>query len=228
MTRQQFLRLSGLAGCGGILQGCEGLKELEKMPEGAGVQVVSGIIFLAKYKATARQLAEAHHKGAKIYVSQALKPVAERKLRTIRSTKAKVVSDAPPEKRAQVVKEIEQSEAEVVGGYYALASKAGGGRVPVGMNLDEKPVEALSANHEASRALMADVSRSDIVGRYIAIEVVSLGKPEELKNPSGLTVIPFDTKSMQVADNEAFIFGRSLRQGEKVKLDGITASYWDS
>ena len=96
------------------------------------------------------------------------------------------------------------------------------------MNLDEKPVEALSANHEASRALMADVSRSDIVGRYIAIEVVSLGKPEELKNPSGLTVIPFDTKSMQVADNEAFIFGRSLRQGEKVKLDGITASYWDS
>ena len=195
------------------------------MPEGAGVQIVSSAIFLAKYKASSRQLAEARQKGAKIYVSKALKPVAEKKLNTIKANKAKAVRDTPPEKRPQVIQQIEKEEEQVVGGYYALATRAGGGRVPAGMNLDTKPVEALPANHEASRALMADVNRSNLIDRYIALKVVSAGKPEELQNPAGLTVIPFDTNKMDVADTDAFVFGRSLKQGEKVKLDGITASY---
>lgn len=225
MKRNEFLKLSGLAGAGGLLQGCEGLSELEKMPEGAGVQLISGAVFLAKYRATPQQQQQARHKGAQIYISQGLKPAAEARMRTIKAPRN--VRDAPPEKPGQANKAVEHERLAVSASYESIARKAIGGRVPSSLRLDAAPVADVPPDPKISRELVAAARRQQSIDDKIAVRVASAGNPAERSNPGSVTVMTYDTRSLDLADANAFVLPSAPGVGEQLKLDGVRAVYRD-
>ncbi len=232
MDRKQFLKLSGLAGCGGAFAGCEGLSELEKKPEGAGIQVISGVVFLAKYKATGRQREEARRKGARIYAKQGLKPAAEAKIRAIQSSVGSGrrrpggggggsddnirLVDQPPEK-------IQKEKAAAAASYYAFVRKNVGG-VPGDLRLNNAPIVDVPPDPKVTRDLHAAVARRRTVEKQLAIRVTGSGHPAEVQNPGAVTVVKYDTRSQNAASN-AYVLKSAPRGGSSLKLDGATASY---
>ena len=172
MNRKQFLKLSGLAGAGGVLQGCQGLAELEKMPEGTGVQIVGSVVFLAKYRATATQQAQARQKGAQVYISKGLKPAAQAKLKAIKSPAT--ARDAPPEKRAADMKLVEAERTAVKASYYSEVRKRTGGRVPGSLKLDSGPVAEIPPDPKVTKDLLAASKRSRSMKNKIAVQKVGI------------------------------------------------------
>jgi hypothetical protein len=225
VNRKQFLKISGLTGAGGLLAGCEGLSQLEKMPEGAGVQIVSSVVFLAKYRATPQQQEQARKKGAQIYISQGLKPAAEAKLRAVKSAPA--VQDSPPEKKVQAAASIARERQAISASYEALASKAIGGRVPSSLRLDAAPVADVPPDPKISRDLLAAARRQQSIEDNIAVRVAASGNPAERNNPGSVTVMSYNTKTLDLADADAFVLKSSPRAGEQLKLDGVRAVYHD-
>jgi len=225
MTRQQFLRISGLSGMGGILASCEGLRELEKRPEGAGVQVISGAIFLAKYQATPRQVAQARQKGATVYVARALKPVTEEKLRALKArppAPARAAATPPPAPEAQ-----EKERQAVAASYYAIVRKAVGGEVPPGLRLAAAPVADIPPDPSMTRELLAAVNRRQLVEQSLAVRVSGSGMAVEQQNPGAVTVMNYDTRALDLADENAFVLRSAPKPGELLALGGTRAVYRD-
>jgi hypothetical protein len=78
-----------------------------------------------------------------------------------------------------------------------------------------------------SRDLLAAARRQQSIDDNIAVRVAASGNPAEQSNPGSVTVMTYNTRSLDLADADAFVLRSSPRDGEELKLDGVRAVYHD-
>ena len=215
MDRKEFLRLSGLAGCGGLVSGCESLDTLADMPEGAGIQIISAAAYLAKYRATQRQRSQAAERGARIYAAKALKPAAEKKIAAVRAEARKPKVKADPAKAA----ELEREEAVLVSTYHAELQRIGA-RSTAGLRIRGAAPTDIPPDPSVRTELNALGKRQ--IGPLLAMRVDGAGNPAETAGTR--TVVLYDTRR-QAAGSTAFVLAEPPRSGERIELDGARAEF---
>ncbi len=118
-------------------------------------------------------------------------------MRTIKQPRN--LRDAPPENPGQANKAVEQERLAVSVSYESIARKAIGGRVPSSLWLDAAQVADVPPDPKISRELVAAGRRQQSINDKIAVRVASAGNPAERGNPGSVTVMTYDTRSLDLA-----------------------------
>lgn len=202
-------------GTGSLFTGCAGL-DYSAQGEGTGVQILGGVIVLAKYHASAKQKAIAEQQ-ARAVVARAAKPAHDKRRAGVHADSAKKIeatrrdydtrisalSKTQPAAHGSVaadeVRRLQQEKEQTLARLQADADRS--------MN-DEEASQASAREH---------------LPHYIAVPV----PPQEIAAEQGAkaTIMVWDTRLQRLASENVLVLDRQISNGVDVKADGITARY---
>jgi hypothetical protein len=232
-----------------LMTGCQGL-DYSARGEGTGVQIIGGIVVLAKYHASQHQKEVAEQKARAAYVAAA-KPAYEKRRATVKSESGKRIaqterdyskriaqakSKAPtataPGKVA-AVSQIEQEKKQALEKLQAEAAaelasvdtayrSLGGGRDHSAGSADTTATASVPAASTRDReALIASASAH--LPAYIAVPVPAQGIGAEQGGKA--IVMLWDTRRQRLASDQVLVLDRRPAAGSDAKVDGMTARF---
>jgi molecular chaperone GrpE (heat shock protein) len=192
-----------------VITGCEGL-DYSAGAEGTGVQVVSALVVLAKYKANGRQKAAAEA-SARAISAAALKPVYEKRRAKVR----------------------EESQQKIAATEREYARKIDAARIappntaPPTLRLQQEKqaavakIQAEEVERIAVRPIPSIDELKSALPQFIAVPVPPQNVSEEQGGKG--TYMLYDTHRQQLATDDVYVLNREPRDRSTVKIDGLSA-----
>jgi hypothetical protein len=224
MNRRAAGRLIFQGGGVLMLAGCEGL-DLSAEGEGTGIQIVTALTILAKYRASQAQRAAAEQSARRAFVALAMKP-AMRKETAVQQRKAVARAETAPAVKPA---------GEATGAAPASANEAAFAAAW------KKTAETFQMSGEAAARQVAlpasrggfafaPISSQDILTvssaqapNYFAVSVPRQGTPGE--RGAGDVIMVWDARQRRLVSDLAYAVKQRPEAGQRVQIDGRAAVY---
>jgi hypothetical protein len=227
MNRRAAVRLLCQGGGTVLLAGCEGL-DLSAEGEGTGIQVVTALTILAKYRANQTQRAAAEQAARRAFVALAMKPAMQKESRELHRKIAAAPPATPAAPAPPVGGAISKVETKAVDeAAFAAAWKntadsyqkfGDPGRGEVAMPASKGGIAFAPLS---SRQILT--ASSAHAPNYLAVSVPRQGIPTE--SGAAEVVMLWDARRRQLAGDTAYAIKERPKEGRKVKIDGVAAVY---
>lgn len=223
MNRRALGRLLWQGGGGVFLAGCEGL-DLSAEGEGTGIQVVTALTILAKYRASQAQKAAADLAARRAFVALAMKPAMKRESRNLRLQVATPPPAAAPGAAAPPPAPApgRVDEATFAAAWKRTAEEYQKSGEAAGPDL-AMPVRGGSVAFAPLSSQSILTTSSAQAPNYLAVSVPPQGLPTE--SGAAEVVMLWNARRRQLAGDMVYAIKEQPREGRKVVIDGIPAVY---
>jgi hypothetical protein len=224
MNRRAAGRLILQGGGACLLAGCEGL-DLSAEGEGTGIQVITGLTILAKYRANQAQKMAAEQAGRRAFVALAMKPAMQKEAKTRQAKVAAKKENAPPPPVAAAPSKVESTsstDAAFASAWRKTAEtyQMSGESAAAQVSMPESRGGVAFAPLTSQSILTASSAHAP---NYFAVSVPPQGAPGE--SGAGDVVMLWDARQRRLAGDLAYAVKEHPKQGQQVKIDGRAAVY---